>query len=580
MTEYDFRCPSHIRSLFQTLRDQQLSGEFTDVVLRVEHCTFPCHRAVLAACSPYFSTMFSGSLRESRQKEIRIHELEPRTMALLLDYIYTSEAKITIDNCQGLLSAAELFQFPDLKHACAAFLQRHIDMSNSLGIQHFALAHQCLALKEEAHKYTLDHFPDVAKSDEFLDISLDVLRTYICNPATNVKGKEQILEAVMRWVQWDDDKRKQHLTDLLKVTQLNKIAPDYLDRLPDEYYLIRESKESLEVITRAKEQQAAGGKLVEDYVTPNFPGYDRGSTDVMLIVGGLWGKHEQECRGVFMYETATDYWRQCKQLPKYDMKYYAVAAAGHRVFVTGGYDSYRKRPLSLVQVYDLMDDNWIGAPELNRARYRHCSVSLGDYVYVLGGFDGHIKTASVERLNVSRFTEWERFDSMLQEVEMASATAYGEKIYVFGGATPGEHSSTAKVQCYSLDRRDWEYVSPLPTSTWAVCSAAARGLIAVLGVTFTSTRLMQLYNPDADQWIDVPPLPYDRMYCSVAALDGKIYVTGGEDTNTQDTLSTMHVYDPSKNTWVEMYLPAAVNSHVSATVQNVNVQWLIHRPRS
>eukprot|EP00058_Branchiostoma_floridae_P023565 XP_002609055.1 hypothetical protein BRAFLDRAFT_59454 [Branchiostoma floridae] len=554
MTEYDFRCPSHIRSLFKTLRDQQLSGEFTDVVLRVEHCTFPCHRAVLAASSPYFSTMFSGSLRESRQKEVRIHELEPRTMALLLDYIYTSEAKITIDNCQGLLSAAELFQFLDLKHACAAFLQRHLDMSNSLGIQHFALAHQCLALKEEAQKYTLDHFPDVAKSDEFLDISLDVLRQYICNPATNVKGKEQILEAVMRWVQWDDDNRKRHLPDLLKVTQLNKIAPDYLDRLSDDYYLIRESKECLKVITR--------------------------STDVMVIVGGLWGKHEQETRGVFMYETATDYWRQCSQLPKYDMKYYAVAAAGHRVFVTGGYDSYRKRPLSLVQVYDLMDDTWIEAPELNRARYRHCSVSLGDYVYVLGGCDGHIKTASVERLSVSRFTDWERFDSMLQEVEMASATAYGERIYVFGGATAGEHSSTAKVQCYSLARRDWEYVSPLPTSTWAVCSAAARGLIAVLGVTFTSTRLMQLYDPDADQWINVPPLPYDRMYCSMAALDGKIYVTGGEDTNNQDTLSTMHVYDPSNNTWAEMHLPTAVNSHGSATVQKVNVQWLIHRPRS
>lgn len=43
------------------LRDTDLA----DVNLTVNGRVFQCHRAVLAAVSPYFRTMFTGSLREA-----------------------------------------------------------------------------------------------------------------------------------------------------------------------------------------------------------------------------------------------------------------------------------------------------------------------------------------------------------------------------------------------------------------------------------------------------------------------------------------------------------------------------------
>ena len=71
-----------------TLRKQSL---FTDVVLHAGQRAFPCHRAVLAACSHYFEAMFAGGLRESYDSEVNFHDsIHPEVLELLLDYAYSS----------------------------------------------------------------------------------------------------------------------------------------------------------------------------------------------------------------------------------------------------------------------------------------------------------------------------------------------------------------------------------------------------------------------------------------------------------------------------------------------------------
>ena len=48
--------------------------ELTDVDIIVNHRIFKCHKNVLAAQSPYFNVMFTGSLKEAttNQQKIRL----------------------------------------------------------------------------------------------------------------------------------------------------------------------------------------------------------------------------------------------------------------------------------------------------------------------------------------------------------------------------------------------------------------------------------------------------------------------------------------------------------------------------
>lgn len=72
---------------------------------------------------------------------------------------------------------------------------------------------------------------------------------------------------------------------------------------------------------------------------------------------------------------------------------YSPSLANYRdeaVFVSGGFDSTFKK-LSKVLVYIVKNDSWLvgegRVPELNMARKFHNSCSLGDRVYVFGGYN-------------------------------------------------------------------------------------------------------------------------------------------------------------------------------------------------
>ena len=75
-----------------------------DVTLKADGLEVPAHRSVLAACSPYFYAMFTGELSEAKAEQIVLQEIDGKALALLVDFIYTSEIHVTEDNVQvGLL---------------------------------------------------------------------------------------------------------------------------------------------------------------------------------------------------------------------------------------------------------------------------------------------------------------------------------------------------------------------------------------------------------------------------------------------------------------------------------------------
>lgn len=78
---------------------------------------------------------------------------------------------------QTLLPAASLLQLNGVRDACCKFLLSQLDPSNCLGIRGFADTHSCSDLLKAAHRYVLQHFVDVAKTEEFMLLPLKQVTT-------------------------------------------------------------------------------------------------------------------------------------------------------------------------------------------------------------------------------------------------------------------------------------------------------------------------------------------------------------------------------------------------------------------
>uniref|UniRef100_A0A8C9G6E1 BACK domain-containing protein n=1 Tax=Pavo cristatus TaxID=9049 RepID=A0A8C9G6E1_PAVCR len=122
-------------------------------------------------------------MSESRQTHVTLHDIDPQALEQLVQYAYTAEIVVGEGNVQTLLPAASLLQLNGVRDACCKFLLSQLDPSNCLGIRGFADTHSCSDLLKSAHKYVLQHFVEVSKTEEFMLLPLKQLHLPAGGPA-------------------------------------------------------------------------------------------------------------------------------------------------------------------------------------------------------------------------------------------------------------------------------------------------------------------------------------------------------------------------------------------------------------
>ncbi|XP_040890170.1 POZ-, AT hook-, and zinc finger-containing protein 1 isoform X2 [Toxotes jaculatrix] len=123
-SSYTYQVSKHSAEMLHNLNVQRKDGgRFCDVVLRVGEESFPAHKAVLAACSEYFESVFSRQT-EGDAKELEMHTISPKVFKDILDFAYTSRIVVRLECFPELMTAAKFLLMRSVIEICQEVIKQ------------------------------------------------------------------------------------------------------------------------------------------------------------------------------------------------------------------------------------------------------------------------------------------------------------------------------------------------------------------------------------------------------------------------------------------------------------------------
>ncbi|XP_057724905.1 BTB/POZ domain-containing protein At1g55760-like [Arachis stenosperma] len=117
----------------ESLSQMLMEGIHTDITINASDGSIGAHRAVLAARSPVFRSMFSHDLKENDDSTINISDMSTESCQAFINYLYgiIGHQEFVMHRLE-LVRAADKYDICDLRDVCHESLVEDIDSSNVL----------------------------------------------------------------------------------------------------------------------------------------------------------------------------------------------------------------------------------------------------------------------------------------------------------------------------------------------------------------------------------------------------------------------------------------------------------------
>ncbi|KAE8584557.1 hypothetical protein XENTR_v10021014 [Xenopus tropicalis] len=541
-----FQSLNHAEQTFRKMENYLQQKQLCDVLLIAGNLKIPAHRLVLSAVSDYFAAMFTNDVREAKEEEIKIEGVDPDALKALVHYAYTGVLELKEDTIESLLAAACLLQLSQVIDVCCNFLMKQLHPSNCLGIRSFGDAQGCVELLRVAHSYTMEHFIEVIRNQEFLLLPASEIAKLLSSDDINVPDEETIFQALMQWVKHDIQCRQRDLGMLLSYIRLPLLPPQLLADLENspmfandlecqkflmeamKYHLLPERRSMMQS-PRTKPRKSTVGAL--------------------YAVGGM--DATKGATTIEKYDLRTNSWIQISTMNGRRLQF-GVAVIDNKLYVVGGRDGLKTS--NTVECFNPVTKVWSIMPPMSTHRHGLGVAVLEGPMYAVGGHDGWSYLNTVERWD-PQARQWNYVASMSTPRSTVGVAALNSKLYAVGGR---DGSSCLKsMECFDPHTNKWSMCSPMSKRRGGVGVATYNGFLYAVGghdapASNHCSRLsdcVERYDPKTDNWTMVAPLSIPRDAVGVSPLGDRLYAVGGYDG--QSYLNIVESYDAQTNEWTQ-----------------------------
>ncbi|XP_066275816.1 kelch repeat and BTB domain-containing protein 8-like [Branchiostoma lanceolatum] len=474
----DVRNDEHPSQVLRELNSQRERGELTDVVLEVGGRSFPCHRAVLASCSPYFHGMFTSGYAEAKQERISIKEMTEVAMATILDYAYTSRLQTDPDQVQDVMSAASLLQVDFVYRKAAEYMKDKLDMINCADVLMYADMLGARGLVKASKRYIASRFHQVALQPSFLQLPLPLLQSLLDRDDLLTYSEDDVVQAVLRWIDFEQEGRLQQIPKLCHSLRHFFVSSNRLVDLErkcsstDLRRLVYSNSTTERLGRTQTEMQIFLRELFSDFDSPESP---RSAPCYDPSTGGLYSINMPHSLDRFSVTVTPD-----------DELYLAGGVATSRE--SGS--THGRTGQKAFYHYNHLFSIWEPRCEMIAQRVRCGLVYLKGYIYAIGG-DNTKETA--ERYDPS-CDEWTSIPPLPHPVspELCTVTL-NDSIYVISGKG---------CYCFSTTENTWRKIADMLEPPLRPQAVTHRGRIYCIDCDRGESTLtcLEMYNPANNKW--------------------------------------------------------------------------------
>jgi len=491
---------------------------------------FPCNRSILAAASPYFRSMFTGGLHESVQDKVVIRGVDAESMSVIIDYCYTGKVTLTEGNVQKVYGAANMLQLEYVRRACSGFMTRRLDLSNCVGVLHFADTFGNLELKEKAQKFIAKNFNHLFSGNELCDLTLAHIQEVLGLDTLDVDSERKVCSAALQWIEANAPLETEDALQVLRCVRWNLFAEADKAFLEDlmacspviENYLAY-------FVNRSAEEDSA----VEKLETPKHR--IGASAKEMILFFGLPNDNIMCCDPYsedlyFMAPplvdlSSEDYKRSTME------SLIACATPDNNLYLA----SHLSRHFWL---YDPLLNAWQELAERPLARIQSGMGYLNGHVYILGGRSPvtDVRLKEVECYSVQR-NQWTLVAPLPHSLGKMQVVTLHEHLYVV---------NRRRMLCYDPRRNRWRHCGSLRRDKLHKACIFQDQIVCVCDIP-----VVKAYSPARGEWKRLGDIPIDSR-----ALNYQVIRHGGKLLLLTQTLlqhnknrMLIHEYEPARDAW-------------------------------
>lgn len=536
---------------FQKMEEIRRLGKLCDITLVANDAKFTAHRIVLASSIPYFHAMFLHEMIESKQEQITINTVDPTALEQFINYSYNGMITINNENVQALLIGANFFHLKNIKNACCEFVKKRLTIQDALCVRNFAEQLMCHDLVLSVNRFINKNFNKIIHTSEFLNLTVDELGEILARDELNVDTEEQVYEALLEWIKYDMECRKDDLDILLKLIRLPLVAPLYFfDKISKEE-IIKQNLKSRDLLEEAIYYHLLPEKRLHLKSFNLKPRCCDDAFGLIYAIGGL-NNTGGSISTVEVYDCLENKWRLAESMMTTRSRV-AVAVLQGKLYAIGGYNGLER--LSTVEVFEPETKKWKRVSSISKPRSALGSAVLNNRLYVCGGYDGFQSSDTVEMYE-PKSDKWSLISTMKKHRSASGITAFNSMIYAAGGHDG--YRIFDSVECYDSQTDKWSFIAPMQTKRCRLgLSGLNKKLYAAGGydsLNFLNT--VECYDPILNKWEYVAPMNVKRSRMALVTCNSRLYAIGGYDGTCN--LNSVEFYDPETNQWT---MVASMDAH-------------------